>query len=416
MKPTIARSAIAALCLGVATAAPASDPKLLDAAQRAQPALIETLKTLVAIETGSLDIAGLARAATLLDERLVKLGMKTERRKASGGAGADIVLGTLQGKGRKRFMLQAHYDTVYSSGILQSQPQKQDGNKLYGPGIADAKGGVAVILHGLQILLDSGWRDFATITVLFNPDEEVGSVGSGELIATLADQHDVVLSYEPTGARGVFKVESVLLGAAGVGAAMMEVKGRASHAGAAPELGRNAVIEIAHQMLQTRDLAREIPGTQLNWTNVVSNKASNQIPELATARGDVRITVPGAEKKLEAALQAKVASSRLVPDTETTVTLTVGRPAFLAGPAGKAIAERAQAIYREIDRELALVPMTGGGTDAGYAARSGKAAVLESLGLPGFGYHARDEYIEIDTIAPRLYLTARLLTELAKQP
>ena len=72
--------------------------------------------------------------------------------------------------------------------------------------------------------------------------------------------------------------------AAGTAAVTMEVKGRASHAGAAPELGRNAIIEIAHQMLQTKDIAKDIPGAQLNWTNVISNKATNQIPELATAR------------------------------------------------------------------------------------------------------------------------------------
>jgi glutamate carboxypeptidase len=306
-------------------------------------------------------------------------------------------------------------DTVYRAGILQTQPYKLDGNKLYGPGIADDKGGIAVILHSLKILADAGWKDYATLTVLFNPDEEVGSIGSGETIATLADQNDAVLSFEPTGAKAVYKVESLLLGAAGTAMVTMEVKGRASHAGAAPELGRNAIIEISHQMLQTRDVAKDIHGAQLNWTNVISNKATNQIPELATALADVRMTVPGAEQKLEAALRAKVASSKLVPDTETSVKLVIGRPAFLANDSGRALAKRGQDIYREIDRELALVPMTGAATDAGYAGRSGKAAVAESFGLAGFGYHARDEYIEVDSIVPRLYLVTRLLTEIGKQ-
>ena len=149
---------------------------------------------------------------------------------------------------------------------------------------------------------------------------------------------------------------------------------------------------------------------------MISNKATNQIPELAVASGDVRITVPGAERKLDAALQAKVASSKLIPDTETSVKLVVGRPSFLAGPKGQALGERAQAIYKEIDRDLALVPMTGGGTDAAYAAWSGKAVVVESFGLAGWGFHARDEYIEIDSIVPRLYLMTRLLVDIGKQP
>jgi glutamate carboxypeptidase len=406
----------AALALGHAPVRAAPDAKLMAAATAAQPAVVDTLKSLVMIESGSSDVDGLAKIAMLLDDRLKALGFKTERRKATPGVGADIVVGTLTGSGKRRIVLQAHMDTVYEKGILLSQPYKQDGNKLYGPGIADDKGGIAVILHALQILKDAGWKDYAALTVLFNPDEEIGSRGSGEFISATADQADVVLSFEPTAAKAVAKGESLLLGAAGIAAVTLEVKGRAAHAGAAPDMGRNAIIEISHQMLQTRDIAKDIPGATLNWTNVVSNKATNQIPELAVAKGDVRITVPGAEEKLNAALQAKLASSKLVPDTVTTAKLEVGRPAFVAGAPGRALAERAQAIYKEMDRELGLVPMTGGGTDAAFARRSGKATVVESFGLAGFGYHARDEYIEIDSIVPRLYLVTRLLTEIGKQP
>ncbi|MES2990508.1 MAG: glutamate carboxypeptidase [Pseudomonadota bacterium] len=414
--PRIGLAIAAALALGGTAARAAPDAKVMAAATAAQPAVVETLKSLVMIESGSNDVEGLAKLATLLDDRLKALGFKTERRKAMPGVGADIVLGTLTGSGKRRIVLQAHMDTVYEKGILQSQPYKQDGNKLYGPGIADDKGGIAVILHTLQILKDAGWTDYATLTVLFNPDEEIGSRGSGEFISATADQADVVLSFEPTAAKAVAKGESLLLGAAGIAAVTLEVKGRAAHAGAAPDMGRNAILEISHQMLQTRDIAKDIPGATLNWTNVVSNKATNQIPELAVAKGDVRITVPGAEVKLNDALQSKIVSSRLVPDTVTTAKLEVGRPAFLAGASGRALAERAQAIYKEMDRDLGLVPMTGGGTDAAFARRSGKATVVESFGLAGFGYHARDEYIELDSIVPRLYLVTRLLTEIGKQP
>jgi len=411
---SLALAASMALLFAAGAAAAAPDAKLLAAANAQQPAVIETLYSLVTIETGSGDVDGLARMATLLDDRLKALGFKTERRKTTAGAGADIVIGTLKGTGKRNIMLQAHMDTVYERGILQSQPIKQEGNRLYGPGIADDKGGIAVILHSMKILNDAGWKDYGTLTVLVDPDEEVGSIGSGETIAALAAQHDVVLSCEPTAAKDVAKTEALLLGAAGTASVVMEVKGRASHAGAAPELGRNAIYEIAHQMLQTRDLAKEVPGTIMNWTNVISNKATNQIPELAVARADVRMTRSGVEVQLNEALQAKIASSKLVPDTTTTAKLTVGRPAFIANASGKALAERGQAIYKEIDRELVLVPMTGGATDAAFAGRSGKAAVVESFGLAGFGYHARDEYIEIDSIVPRLYLMTRMLTEIGK--
>jgi glutamate carboxypeptidase len=122
-----------------------------------------------------------------------------------------MVKGSFTGTGKRNFLLIAHMDTVYGKGILATEPYRLDGNKLYGPGIADDKGGIAVILHSLAILRDAGWMDYARLTVLFNPDEEVGSIGSGEAIATLGDAHDVVLSYEPTAAKAVAKEEGVLL-------------------------------------------------------------------------------------------------------------------------------------------------------------------------------------------------------------
>lgn len=306
-------------------------------------------------------------------------------------------------------MLMAHMDTVYPAGTLATQPYKVEGRRIYGPGIADDKGGIAVILHALQLLKDAGWRDYGKLTVLFNADEEVGSVGSGELIATLGAEHDYVLSAEPS---QVGK-EGILLGASGTGTVTLQVQGRSSHAGAAPDAGRNALIELSHQLVQTRDVAKSVPGTQLNWTMSQAGKVRNQIPESAMATGDMRLTVPDGFEKLEAALKDKV-QNRLVPDTQTTVSIERGRPPFVASPAAREVARKAQDIYAEMERKLALVDMTGGATDAGFASRSGKAVVLESFGLAGAGYHARDEYIDADTIVPRLYLMARMLQEVGR--
>jgi len=215
----------------------AADQALLSAAKAAQPAVVETLKGMVAIESGSTNLAGLARMADYLERRLKAAGAQTERIKVTRGPGASMVKATFTGSGRKRILMLGHMDTVYLEGILASQPYKLDGNKLYGPGIADDKGGLAVILHSIEILKAAGWRDYAQLTVLINPDEEIGSVGSGELIAKLASEHDVVLSCEPTPAKAVFKQEGLLLGASGTGLVTMEVLGRQSHAGAAPDEG-----------------------------------------------------------------------------------------------------------------------------------------------------------------------------------
>ena len=418
LRPIFASLASAVLLTFVAATARAApaDAALLGAASAAQPAVIASLKDMVLIESGSADAAGLAKMAGYVEARLQSLGARTERIAPARGPGT-MVKGSFAGTGTKKLMLMAHMDTVYPAGTLASEPYRQDGNKLYGPGIADDKGGIAVILHSLAILKAAGWRDYAALTVLFNPDEEIGSTTSGEAIAQLADQHDYVFSCEPTGAKAVARNEGLLLGAAGTATATMEVKGRASHAGAAPEAGRNALIELAYQLQQTRDIAKGIPGAQLNWTTAQAGVVRNQIPEKASAGADVRLTVPGAAELLRAALQEKVKAGRLVADTETTVTLQVGRPPFLANERARALATQAQAIYAELDgRELALHQMTGGATDAGYASRSGKPVVLESFGLAGFGYHARDEYIEIDSIVPRLYLMTRMLQTVARAP
>ena len=401
----------AALTTG-ARAAP--DAALLAAAQAAEPAVIQSLKDMVTIESGTMDAPGLGKMADYAEARLKALGLQVERRKSTANHG-DVLVGRLSGTGKRRLMLIAHLDTIYWPGTLATQPIKQDGNRLYGPGVADDKGGVAVILHTLAILKASGWTNFAQLTVLLNSDEESGSGGSGEAIATLADQHDVVLSYEPTAAKAFAKAEGVLLAAAGVATVTMEVKGRESHSGTAPQLGRNALVELAHQVLQTQDIAKGIPGAQLNWTTMSAGKTRNQIPATATASADVRLTAAGAGEQLLAALRAKVAEGQRVPDTEVSLRMGEGRPPFVGGERTLALAMRAQAIYAELDgRPLRLVPGTGGGTDAGFANRSGKAVVLESLGLPGWGYHARDEYIDLDSIVPRLYLSTRLLMDLGR--
>jgi glutamate carboxypeptidase len=392
----------------------ATDEKLRAAAELAQPAVIESLHDMVLIESGSGDVEGLTKMADYTETRLKALGAKTERRKTTRGAGADMVIGTFEGTGTRKLMLIAHMDTVYERGILASQPYKVDGVRIYGPGIADDKGGIAVILHSLKILNDAGWRDYAKLTVSFNPDEEVGSIGSGEFIAELADQHDVVLSCEPTVAPPVAKNEGLLLGASGTATGTMDVKGKASHAGAAPQLGRNALLELAHQLLQTQDVAKSIPGTQLNWTVAKAGTVRNQIPDHATAGADIRITIPDGVEKLQAALDEKI-KDKLIPDTEVTVKVQAGRPPFVANDRGRALAKAGQAIYAELGRTLDIAEATGAATDAGFAGRSGKATVVESFGLAGWGYHARDEYIDTNSIVPRLYLMTRMLMELGKQ-
>lgn len=437
LKPLVSTAIAFALAVAAAPTAGAAttDAAVLNAARAQEPTVIQALQDMVQIESGSDDAPGLAQMVKYCENRLRAVGATVETVPAGNGRPPGLVKGTLKGTGKLRVMLIAHMDTVYRQGILKSEPYHRDGNRLYGPGIADDKGGIATILASLDILHAAGWKNYAELTVLFDPDEEIGSPGSGKIIAAMAADQDVVLSYEPSPAKDVAKMEGVLLGAAGTGSITLTVHGRAAHAGAAPEQGRNALLELAYQLQQTRDIASGVPGTQMNWTMAESGTARNQIPSLATATSDVRFTAPGAAEKLLDAVKAKVTGEHLVPDTTNDVALEIARPLFDAGPRGLALANLAKSVYGELDegslseerarempggefafsgRNLLLVPGTTGGTDAGFAASSGKPAVLEGLGLAGWGYHAKNEYIEVDSIVPRLYLTSRMLMHLGE--
>jgi glutamate carboxypeptidase len=409
--PGIYLRAIAASLSFVASAALADkDPALAEAASREAPAAAETIRQLAGIESGSGDAQGLAAVADILDARLKKLGFTTQRHKSAADVGADIVVGTLKGTGRQRVMLMGHMDTVFKRGTLATMPIRQEGKTLYGPGVVDDKGGIAVILHSLEILNRAGWKDYDTLTVLFNPDEETGSAGSGALITQLATQSDTVLSFE---IGGIGAITFVIAGTAAYAQVKMEVRGRASHAGTSPDAGRNAVLELAQQLLATRNVADSISGAQLNWTNVVSDKAYNQIPELATALADARITREGADAELLEALKKKVSESSLIPETKVSVSLEILRPGFRANEQSMEVARLSQEIYQEVSGGMFFVmPMIKGATDAGYAGKAQSAVVLEGFGPSGGGTHSAGEYVDLDSLAPRLYQVSRLLMEL----
>ncbi|MFY9511114.1 MAG: glutamate carboxypeptidase [Rubrivivax sp.] len=412
MKRTLITTSVAAL-VAAAFALPGfaqtRDDKLFAAAQAEQAALLKTLERLVNIETGTGHAEGLAAMADLLEAELKAAGASVTRHKAAGPVVGDNIVGRIEGRGGKRLLLMAHMDTVYVKGTLAKAPFRIEGDKAFGPGIADDKGGVAVILHALKMLQASGQRSFGSITVVFNTDEERGSMGSRDLITALAKEADAVLSFEPTGAGQ----ESLTLGTSGIAYVSAVIKGKASHAGAAPELGVNALTEAADLVLRTQDIDDKARGLRFNWTVAKSGGVSNIIPDEATLNADMRYArnedMEAALKKLEAAAQKK----RLAA-AEVQIRLERGRPAFDAGVGGKALVDKAVAMYAEVGGKLNVIERTGGGTDAAYAALSGKP-VIESLGLPGFGYHSNQaEYVDISAIPRRLYLALRMIGDLGK--
>ena len=411
MHPAFHRSPIAAL-LASAFVAPAAfgqtrDEALFAAAAAEKPAVIRTLENLVNIETGTGDGEGLGSAGKYLEDELKSLGFTVTRSKSAGIVVGDNIVGKRKGKGGRNLLLISHMDTVYLKGILEKAPFRVEGNKAYGPGIADDKGGNAVIVHALKLLKARGFEDYGTLTVLFNTDEEKGSFGSRELIQEEAAKADYVLSFEPTSAGK----EDLSLGTSGIAYVQVNVTGKASHAGAAPELGVNALVEASDLVLRTQNIDDKAKGLRFNWTVAKAGAVSNIIPASATLNADVRYAknedFEAAMKTLEARAQQKK-----LPEADVKVLVTRGRPAFNAGEGGRKLVDKAVAYYKEAGGELTVTERTGGGTDAAYAALSGKP-VIESLGLPGFGYHSdKAEYVDTSAIPRRLYLASKMIMDL----
>ena len=410
----IGRLAIGGLALAWTLHAHAADDALLAAAKADRAATLATLKDLVAFDSGTLNGDGVRRVADLVEPRLQALGFATERIDAKPSAGVNVV-GRLDGKGRKKILLLAHMDTVYVDGTAAKQPFRIDGNRAYGVGIADDKAGIAVVLHALGLLKQSGFTTgssaFARITVLFNADEERGSPGSRALIEKLAADSDAVLSFEGTG----IERESIRTGTSGITRVTATITGKASHAGAAPERGVNALVEAADLVLRTQDIDDRAKGLRFNWTVEQAGAVSNVIPDHAMVEADVRYRREADLEDALAKLRERVARQRL-QDARIELAVIRGRPPLVPTDGARRIVEIAQAIYSEIGLTLDESDGGGGGTDAAYAALTNQA-VVESMGLPGAGAHANsEEYVVVDRIPARLYLAAELMKRVLSSP
>ena len=411
-------AALVFLLVGSGTILGAQAVDAVQARVRAERApLIETMRELVAIESGSADVEGLDRIGDAIARRLRELGGAVEmvppsdiyRMGDTPDAIGEMVVARFRGTGTRRILLLAHMDTVYQRGMLAEQPFRIDGDRAYGLGIADDKHGIAVILHVLSILQQLGVDDYETITVLINADEEVSSPGSRALITRLGREHDVVFSHEGAGAD-----DRLALTTAGIGSVRLRVEGRASHAGAAPDEGRNALYELAHQIMQTRDLSDETTGIKMNWTVASAGTRRNVIPDDARATADVRVLTVADYELIEEQVRHRL-RNQLIPETRVTMEFERRRPPLEATAASRALARHAQTIYREIGRTLGVTEAaSGGGTDAAFAALATRAPVIEGLGLQGFGAHSSAaEYVDLRSIEPRLYLLTRLIMDVA---
>ena len=381
--------------------------------------LLAGIEGLVNIDSGSYTAEGVNRVADLCQARFEAGGWTVERHRHRPGpdwAGpplGDMVVGRRSGRrpvaeGGRRLLLLAHMDTVFDEGAAAARPFRTRDGRAYGPGVTDDKAGVVCGFEAVEVLCDqAGFDDFAAITLVCSPDEEIGSPFSRPLIEALAGEHDVAVGLEAARTNG-----ALVSARKGISAFTIEVRGRAVHAGVRPAEGVNAVLEAAHKTVALQALNGRWPGVTCNVgvlrggnrTNVVADRAVMQVEVRAatTAAFDQAMDEVG---RIVAATTVEGARAELLPAHR--------HPPMERTPAVAALVGEAQAVARDLGFEVGEAA-TGGAGDANTTAAAG-LPTIDGLAPVGGEAHGPDEWLDLASVVPRTALLAGLLARLGSE-
>lgn len=409
------RRAMMVLAMAAAVGAPAAaapkaakDAKVWAAAETARPAQLKLLEEVVNIDSGTGDVEGGRKVAAILRSRLEALGMTVEAVPAEAPGLPDNLVARLKGTGKGRILMIGHLDTVFEPGTAAKRPYTMSGDRLTGPGVGDEKGGVVQGIYALKILKDLGFKDYAQITFLIETSEERGSPGTRKLIDRLLTDADVELNLEPGD-----PPDTVTVWRKGSNSFYIDVKGRPAHAGVAPQDGRNAALELIHQLEAIRQFPTSGDGLTVNLTLMSAGARYNIIPEDASAAINIRVRDKADVEKVAHALETR-ARTPSIPDTKVTIRREASFPPLPNNPATDALADRAEAIYAGLGMKLGRGG-NGGASESALANEAGVPA-LDGLGPVGGKFHSEDEYVDLGSVTPRLYLLTKLIMELGRNP
>jgi glutamate carboxypeptidase len=393
---------------GTVLAAPHRDEAVYRAVEVNRAGALELLKSIVDIDSGSGDVAGGRRVEEILEAQLKASGATVRYEPAEAANLPPNLVAVSNGNGKAKILIIAHIDTVFGPGTVAQRPFHIEGDRALGPGVGDEKGGVVMAVTALKILHDLGFKDYASITLLLDDSEELGSPGSTELIKRLAKQNDVEFNMEPGD-----PPDALTVWRKGAGDILIQVKGRSAHAGMVPQNGRNASAELVHQL---GGLEGKFPhtgdGTTVNLTVIKAGTRSNIIPDLAEATLDVRFRKLGDFDAILSQVKSAVLPP-IVPDTTITVAPEgTAYPPLTENPRIDALGARAQAIYAELGKTVALSG-NGGASESAVVMSVGTPA-LDGLGFVGDGFHTDHEWIDLTSVTPRLYLFTRMLMETSR--
>ena len=387
--------------------------RLRDHVQSVLPDYLADLERLVNIDCGSYNKAGVDEVGRWVAGQLRELGaeVSTEAHETLG----DTVIGVLDGGGSKDAVMIGHLDTVFPDGTVAERPFVVDGGRAYGPGVDDMKGGLLGGLYALRALRSligggsggtAGWLPYRRLTFIANPDEEIGSPSSGEIIRRLATGADLALVLESARENG-----DIVSSRKGIADYVLRLEGRAAHAGVEPEKGRSATVEAAHKTLKLTALTGRWPGVTVNVGVMRGGIRPNVVAERCELEVDLRAVSRPEMESAEAALR-EICEQSTVPDVTCTIERRNRWWPMEKTPATAALAELAIDLARRIGFELRDAA-TGGASDANTTSGMG-VPTLDGLGPVGGADHAPGEYLEIDSIVPRTTLVAALLLEASR--
>ena len=381
---------------------------LRSAAVAARDDYVETLASLVAIDSGTDDLEGVTRVGDLVAARLADAGFAIERPCSPGAAPA--VLARRPGAGPTRVLLCGHLDTVFPQGTAARRPFTRVGNRATGPGVSDDKGGLLAGVLAVEVVdrVLAGGRPASTVlgdvTVLLTADEEVGSPSSRDLLTELARTHDVGLCLECAREDG-----RAVVARKGIADAVVQVHGREAHAGIEPERGVNAAVEAAHVAVGLHAMNDRWADVTVNVGMLSAGTRPNVVAGRGTVVADVRAELP---ESFDAAVTAMRSLTRVPTLEGARLELSLDNPAppWAPNEATWALAEHARAVARGLGWELDFA-RTGGAADANLLAAAG-LTVLDGLGPVGGGDHSEDEWLDLGSVPDRVALIAGLLVRL----
>jgi len=368
--------------------------------------MLQGLKPWIECESPTYDAHAVNRMMDLASYELVAMGATIERIPGMLGLG-DSVRASFPhpDAGKPGILISGHLDTVHPIGTLDALPFKREGTKCWGPGIQDMKGGNYMSLEAIRQLMAAGMQTQLPITVLFTPDEEIGTPATRDIIEATAKRNRYVLVPEPA-----TQGNGVVWGRYAIARFDLETIGQPVHAGVDPRLGQSAVKEMARKIIEIEDMTNDdctfsvsvINGGQ--WVNCVPASCTAQALSMAKKQSD-----------LDNGVARLLALDTSTDDAKTTgvrfkVSRGVTRPVWEPTDADKALYQHASTLANDLGQTL-NASMAGGGSDGNFTGAMG-IATLDSLGVMGAGLHTLNEHIEVDSLAERGKLMAGLLVTL----